>query len=359
MDSATTLGTGTLSSGQAIYAISSLSVAGSPHSITAVYGGDANYGGSTSSVLSQNVTNVTATFGITTTGSSTSTNLGDSTIEATTGNRGAGNIEAWDKFTTTAPLTITSFTMYQNTAGSGHMHVGLYIDSSGPSQLVAGSDSGSISVSNSTGWVTYSYGTAFNLPAGTYWIVFTFDTAQSNFNERNTTGTQYYKLNVGYGSLPASFPSGSTSTTNGPTSMYFTGTQVKGYAEATQVTLSTNNANISSLSFYSYSTGNARLAIYSNSGSAPSSLQWQSNDSSISIGWNTINISSGTPTSLTLQSGTFWLAWQWNSVSSGPSYSTGSNNSGNYIVLTYGSFPATWSGGTSTTENWSIYGSYH
>jgi hypothetical protein len=141
--------------------------------------------------------------------------------------------------------------------------------------------------------------------------------------------------------------------------MYFTGTQVKGYAEATQVTLSTNNANISSLSFYSYSTGNARLAIYSNSSTAPSSLQWQSNDTSISIGWNTINLTSGTPTSLTLQSGTYWLAWQWNSASSGPSYSVGSTGTGNYIVLAYGSFPATWSGGTSTTENWSMYASYH
>jgi hypothetical protein len=49
-DGATTLGTGTLDgSGVAAFVISILSVVGSPHTITAVYSGDANYSGSTSS----------------------------------------------------------------------------------------------------------------------------------------------------------------------------------------------------------------------------------------------------------------------------------------------------------------------
>src|SRR5207249_3909232 len=55
----TTLGTGTLSSGQATFTTSSISV--STHSITAVYGGDANLNGSTSSALSQTVSKANTT----------------------------------------------------------------------------------------------------------------------------------------------------------------------------------------------------------------------------------------------------------------------------------------------------------
>jgi hypothetical protein len=52
-DGTTTLGTGTLSAGVAKFTISTLSVAA--HSITAVYGGDANFTGSTSGVLTETV----------------------------------------------------------------------------------------------------------------------------------------------------------------------------------------------------------------------------------------------------------------------------------------------------------------
>ncbi|HYJ05296.1 MAG TPA: putative Ig domain-containing protein, partial [Chthoniobacterales bacterium] len=48
---------GTLSGGQATCTTSTLSVAGSPHNITAQYTGDATYNGSTSAILQQNVIN--------------------------------------------------------------------------------------------------------------------------------------------------------------------------------------------------------------------------------------------------------------------------------------------------------------
>jgi hypothetical protein len=55
-EGSTTLGTGPLdSSGAATFVTSSLLVAGSPHSITAVYTGDANFDGSTSSAVLQTV----------------------------------------------------------------------------------------------------------------------------------------------------------------------------------------------------------------------------------------------------------------------------------------------------------------
>ncbi|MCX6133089.1 MAG: YDG domain-containing protein [Ignavibacteriales bacterium] len=56
-EGASVVGTGTLNgSGVAALSISTLKVAGSPHSITAVYGGDANFDGSTSNTIQQAVT---------------------------------------------------------------------------------------------------------------------------------------------------------------------------------------------------------------------------------------------------------------------------------------------------------------
>jgi hypothetical protein len=82
LDGATKLGTGTLTSGSATYATSAL-VAGS-HSITAQYGGDTNFAGSTSSAVTITVTAVAPSFAlgasptsvsISTTGSSGTTTL--------------------------------------------------------------------------------------------------------------------------------------------------------------------------------------------------------------------------------------------------------------------------------------------
>jgi len=63
MDGGATLGTGTLSGGTATFSTSSLS--GGIHSITVVYGGDLNYGGSTSSPYAQNVSKKSSTIGVT------------------------------------------------------------------------------------------------------------------------------------------------------------------------------------------------------------------------------------------------------------------------------------------------------
>jgi len=57
-DGSTSLGTGTLSSGVATFSTSALALGS--HSITASYAGDSNYAGSASSVLTQNVLNLTS-----------------------------------------------------------------------------------------------------------------------------------------------------------------------------------------------------------------------------------------------------------------------------------------------------------
>ncbi|HVX20616.1 MAG TPA: Ig-like domain repeat protein [Acidimicrobiales bacterium] len=64
-DGGTTLGTGNLNgSGVATYQTSTLSVAGSPHSVTAVYGGDGNDTTSTSSAVSQAVSKASTTTAV-------------------------------------------------------------------------------------------------------------------------------------------------------------------------------------------------------------------------------------------------------------------------------------------------------
>lgn len=144
---------------------------------------------------------------------------------------------------------------------------------------------------------------------------------------------------------------------------YIIGVPVQGYAKATKASVPIN-ASFTGVNFYTHAAGNVRLAIYSDNGSgtAPAAKQWESGDISINATgqpkFTTVNISSGTPSTLNLSAGTYWLAWQWNSVTSGPSISTGGANTGNFIVQSYGAFPSSWTGGTSSTENWTMYATF-
>ncbi|HEX5234993.1 MAG TPA: Ig-like domain repeat protein [Silvibacterium sp.] len=63
-DGSTTVGTSALSAGVATSSTASLSISGSPHSITAVYSGDPNFVGSTSSAVSQAIKQASSTTGI-------------------------------------------------------------------------------------------------------------------------------------------------------------------------------------------------------------------------------------------------------------------------------------------------------
>jgi YVTN family beta-propeller protein len=76
-DGASTLGTATLSAGQAAFSATTLTPGS--HSITAVYGGDANFGGSTSSVLTQVVTSQPPDFAVATNSASATVAAGQST----------------------------------------------------------------------------------------------------------------------------------------------------------------------------------------------------------------------------------------------------------------------------------------
>ena len=83
------------SSGQAIFSTSTLSTSGSPHSITAVYGGSSVFSGSTSSALSQIITNaVTVSPTTTTITSSQNPAAADSAVTFTATVSSGGGIPA-------------------------------------------------------------------------------------------------------------------------------------------------------------------------------------------------------------------------------------------------------------------------
>ena len=71
MDGSATLGTAPLSGGSASYMTSALPLAGGPHSITAVYGGDGNFTTSTSAALTQKVNKDATTTSLMSSASST------------------------------------------------------------------------------------------------------------------------------------------------------------------------------------------------------------------------------------------------------------------------------------------------
>jgi hypothetical protein len=133
-----------------------------------------------------------------------------------------------------------------------------------------------------------------------------------------------------------------------------------GVAKATKASC-TEGGSAVSISFYSHAAGNIRLSISSDS-SGPSTKLWESADTPVTAAaWTTIQISAGTPTTLSLSITTYHLSWQWNpgaDYEAGPSYTPGVAGDGNYIWQAYGSFPATWTGGTSSSELWSIYVTY-
>ena len=106
MDGATTLGTGTLSAGVATFATSTLSVAS--HSITAVYGGDSNNAGSTSSAVALVVNQATTTTALTSS-SNPATFAQSITLTATvTGQTPTGTVTFMDGATTLGTGTITA-----------------------------------------------------------------------------------------------------------------------------------------------------------------------------------------------------------------------------------------------------------
>ena len=130
----------------------------------------------------------------------------------------------------------------------------------------------------------------------------------------------------------------------------------KSLIKATRVVLG-ETACVNDVRLYSHAaSGNARLAIYDNA--SPKHLLWDSGSTANTAASDWLTIPVGTA-SLTLAPGTYWLAWQVDTTADVPGYSAGSAGDGFTLDQTYGTFPSSLSGETSTSERWCTCFSYN
>jgi len=284
------------------------------------------------------------------------TTIGNTLTEA---GSNAGNYLIFNPVTTTVPLNTISIRTYGSVSGT--ISVTIYNDngSDSPGTKLFTEVAATVTANTlSTITIPNTY-----LPAGKYWLAYNMNSgsASANFITKSTGVTGYTRksLVLTYGTSFPNNPTVSNLATGNQDHISFTGVAIQGYAKASKAVLGTNGI-FSSMSFYSHAAGNARLAIYNDASGTPSAKQWESGNISVSASaWTSVNISTGTPSSLFLSAGTYWLVWQWNNASNGPSYTAGSAGDGNFMLqTTYGSFPTNWSGGTSSSEKWSIYATY-
>jgi hypothetical protein len=135
----------------------------------------------------------------------------------------------------------------------------------------------------------------------------------------------------------------------------------KGLVKATQFTMPEEGL-VNSVHFYSHeSTGKVRLGIYDEK-EGKKTLLWKSSGitNTATNGFLVAPISSGTPTKLQLNAGTYWLAWQVDTARNVPSYSAGSLGNGFLYPHPFGWFSSTPYSGiiTTTDEVWTQYITY-
>ena len=298
-------------------------------------------------------------LGITTPGTTAypQTTIGNALTEAS---NNAGNFLIFNPVTTTVPLTAISIRTYGSVSGT--ISVTIYNDNSGTPGSKLFTEVAASVTANTLSSITIPI--TF-LPAGTYWLAYDMNSGSSsaNFITKSTgvTGFVRKSMTLTYGTVFPNNPAVGNLAAGNQDHIAFTGIAIQGYAKASKATLPATGV-FSSVSFYTHAAGNGRLAIYSDASGVPSTKQWESGDIAINATGQpkltTVNISSGTPSGLILNAGTYWLAWQWNNTTNGPSYTAGGAGTGNAIIQNYGAFPASWSGGTASNENWTVYATF-
>ena len=142
-----------------------------------------------------------------------------------------------------------------------------------------------------------------------------------------------------------------------PWVMFHSGSQ-KGFLKSTKVKL-TEPALVSNVWFYSHAAaGSVRLGIYDNG--SPKHLLWQSGDltNTAAEAWLTAPIPLGSPSALGLAPGTYWLAWQVDTLLDVPSLKAGAAGDGFALNQSFAGFPAALGGEQGSSETWSIYFDY-
>jgi len=128
-----------------------------------------------------------------------------------------------------------------------------------------------------------------------------------------------------------------------------------GFIKGTKVTLGAP-AVVSNVNFYSHAAaGQLRLGIYDNG--SPKNLLWQSGSlaNTAAGAWLSAPVGSGAPATLTLDAGTYWMAWQTDATADVPGYTAGSAGDGFVVSRPFGPFPAALGAAELTAERWSLY----
>ena len=280
MDGATTLGTGTLSAGVATFSISSLAIGG--HTITAVYGGDTNFTGSTSSGLTQTVNQVAAAPTVSAVNPNAGTSAGGTSVTIT-GSNFTGATAVSFGGTAAASFTVVSATS---------------ITATSPAHAAGAVD---VRVTTPNGTSATSASDTFTYAAGS-----TITIGETTITPNSDSGNANLLL-------------------------------------AQQASLS-QTATIQSMSFYvTAAAGNQRLGIYdaTGPGGGPGTKIAETAEITPVVGWNTANVTS----QVSLPAGTYWLAYLPSSNSLG--FTNASTGSTKYYSLTYGALPTAFS----TTPN--------
>lgn len=142
-----------------------------------------------------------------TAGGLTTINVGETAILTTLDN-GNGNLLAAQPIVLTQDGTPQTLSFYVNPVG-GQLRLGIY-SGNVPAILQAQT----AAFTPVLGWNTQPVLTQPLLPAGNYWLAYLPASNTLGFRKADTGGTSYFKSPVTFGALPASFPSGPSTTTS-------------------------------------------------------------------------------------------------------------------------------------------------
>jgi hypothetical protein len=264
-------------------------------------------------------------------------------------------------------MTVTKLTAEFYTAGTALNKFAIYADSSSyPGALKAQSES---KAAPGTGWQDYSLTSNVYLASGSYWFCWRSSINSNSFLYGSSTGGTFYYGSGSSGvanyaaAWPDPAPAGATAET-WILSWYATGVAIEGYVKGYKFQYTGPGGLVSSFSFYTTNDGSLfRLALYNDNGASPSKpnqLLWSCGDQTPNAGnWVTVQRTSGTDANgwnhALITNNWYWLMYQWNSTTSGPSYTAGTSNFGCYIVQAYGAFPDPGTSATNSAEEWSQY----
>jgi hypothetical protein len=141
------------------------------------------------------------------------------------------------------------------------------------------------------------------------------------------------------------------------------GLSQQGFIKATRLTMP-EAGRVRELRFFSHAAvGNVRLALYDTA--ATPHLLWQSGaiPNTASNAWLATTVTAGTPASLELPAGTYWLAWQVDTAVPVASFAGGAPVDGLFVPWTWGAFPealgpAADAAPKHNNEAWSAYLTY-